>query len=137
MKNSSFHYGLDLTWLINDTKISIYWKVLIFKVIFSIFITFRWGSQPISHGCVFDDASFIYVFLLGSINEFDRVKSRSEQRFPDPGDPVCVVCGRYGEYICNEVRFVNCIFYFSNFCSHLLSAFSLLSQLLTNVFLCW
>jgi hypothetical protein len=38
----------------------------------------------------------------GSINEFDRVKSRSEQRFPDPGDPVCVVCGRYGEYICNE-----------------------------------
>uniref|UniRef100_A0A2N9GGG5 CCHC-type domain-containing protein n=1 Tax=Fagus sylvatica TaxID=28930 RepID=A0A2N9GGG5_FAGSY len=38
----------------------------------------------------------------GSINEFDRVKSRSEQRFPDPGEPVCVVCGRYGEYICNE-----------------------------------
>ncbi|KAM3687024.1 hypothetical protein ACB098_10G046200 [Castanea mollissima] len=38
----------------------------------------------------------------GSINEFDRVKSRSEQRFPEPGEPVCVVCGRYGEYICNE-----------------------------------
>lgn len=38
----------------------------------------------------------------GSINEFDHVKSRSEQRYPDPGEPVCVVCGRYGEYICNE-----------------------------------
>ncbi|XP_050263740.1 uncharacterized protein LOC126707994 [Quercus robur] len=38
----------------------------------------------------------------GSINEFDHIKNRSEQRFPDPGEPVCVVCGRYGEYICNE-----------------------------------
>lgn len=57
------------------------------------------------------------MLLLGSINEFDRVKSRSEQRFPEPGEPVCVVCGRYGEYICNEVRYVSCIFSFSNFCS--------------------
>ncbi|XP_071917913.1 uncharacterized protein [Coffea arabica] len=32
----------------------------------------------------------------------DRVKSRSEQRLPLPGEPVCVVCGKYGEYICNE-----------------------------------
>ena len=24
------------------------------------------------------------------------------QRWPDPGDPECVVCGRYGEYICDE-----------------------------------
>ncbi|XXG66459.1 hypothetical protein AAC387_Pa06g0027 [Persea americana] len=31
-----------------------------------------------------------------------RVKERSEQRFPVPGEPVCVVCGKYGEYICNE-----------------------------------
>ncbi|KAF3448351.1 hypothetical protein FNV43_RR09064 [Rhamnella rubrinervis] len=34
--------------------------------------------------------------------EFDGVKSRSEQRFPVPGEPVCVVCGKFGEYICNE-----------------------------------
>lgn len=34
--------------------------------------------------------------------EADRIKKRSEQRFPVPGEPVCVVCGKYGEYICNE-----------------------------------
>ncbi|GMI96195.1 hypothetical protein HRI_003288800 [Hibiscus trionum] len=38
----------------------------------------------------------------GDVNEVDRVKSRSEQRFPLPGEPVCVVCGRYGEYICDK-----------------------------------
>ncbi|XP_021738151.1 uncharacterized protein LOC110704641 isoform X2 [Chenopodium quinoa] len=32
----------------------------------------------------------------------DHTKSRSEQRFPLPGEPVCVICGRYGEYICDE-----------------------------------
>ncbi|KAF8412413.1 hypothetical protein HHK36_000377 [Tetracentron sinense] len=36
------------------------------------------------------------------VDEVDRVKNRSEQRFPVPGEPVCVVCGKYGEYICNE-----------------------------------
>ncbi|XP_031374501.1 uncharacterized protein LOC116189099 isoform X2 [Punica granatum] len=34
--------------------------------------------------------------------EQDRVKIRDEQRFPDPGEPVCVMCGKYGEYICDE-----------------------------------
>ncbi|KAL3743251.1 hypothetical protein ACJRO7_018540 [Eucalyptus globulus] len=29
-------------------------------------------------------------------------KIRSEQRFPLPGEPVCLVCGKYGEYICDE-----------------------------------
>ncbi|KAB1217024.1 putative ATP-dependent RNA helicase DDX59 [Morella rubra] len=42
------------------------------------------------------------TLLLGPTKESDQVKSRSEQRFPGPGEPVCVVCGRYGEYICNE-----------------------------------
>ncbi|GAB4834181.1 hypothetical protein Ancab_032446 [Ancistrocladus abbreviatus] len=37
-----------------------------------------------------------------NVNGVDHVKTRSEQRFPLPGEPVCVVCGRYGEYICNE-----------------------------------
>ncbi|XAR54959.1 RNA helicase [Bertholletia excelsa] len=32
----------------------------------------------------------------------DRVKNRSEQRFAVPGEPVCVVCGKYGEYVCDE-----------------------------------
>ncbi|PON40637.1 zinc finger protein [Parasponia andersonii] len=38
----------------------------------------------------------------GHEEELDRVKSRSEQRFPVPGEPVCVICGKFGEYICNE-----------------------------------
>ncbi|KAK6262911.1 hypothetical protein QUC31_008727 [Theobroma cacao] len=38
----------------------------------------------------------------GHVNEVDQVKSRSEQRFPLPGEPICVVCGRYGEYICDK-----------------------------------
>uniref|UniRef100_A0A803PPC5 CCHC-type domain-containing protein n=1 Tax=Cannabis sativa TaxID=3483 RepID=A0A803PPC5_CANSA len=38
----------------------------------------------------------------GYENELDRVKSRSEQRFPLAGEPVCVICGKFGEYICNE-----------------------------------
>ncbi|PIA50176.1 hypothetical protein AQUCO_01300725v1 [Aquilegia coerulea] len=29
------------------------------------------------------------------------VKRRSEQRFAVPGEPVCVICGKYGEYICD------------------------------------
>ncbi|KAL0395259.1 UNVERIFIED_CONTAM: hypothetical protein Slati_4492100 [Sesamum latifolium] len=37
-----------------------------------------------------------------STEEADRIKTRTEQRYPAPGDPVCVVCGKYGEYICNE-----------------------------------
>ncbi|OVA09807.1 zinc finger protein [Macleaya cordata] len=36
------------------------------------------------------------------LDEADRIKKRVEQRFPVPGEPACVVCGRYGEYICNE-----------------------------------
>ncbi|XP_059657529.1 uncharacterized protein LOC132304044 isoform X2 [Cornus florida] len=39
-----------------------------------------------------------------NMDEVDRVKKRSEQRFPVPGEPVCVVCGKYGEYICNETE---------------------------------
>lgn len=38
----------------------------------------------------------------GREDEPDQVKSRSKQRFPVPGEPVCVVCGKFGEYICNE-----------------------------------
>ncbi|OMO59651.1 Zinc finger, CCHC-type [Corchorus capsularis] len=38
----------------------------------------------------------------GHLNQVDQVKSRIEQRFPLPGEPVCVVCGRYGEYICDK-----------------------------------
>lgn len=37
-----------------------------------------------------------------NISEVESIKSRSEQRYPVAGEPVCVVCGKYGEYICNE-----------------------------------
>ncbi|CAK9173209.1 unnamed protein product [Ilex paraguariensis] len=40
----------------------------------------------------------------GFTSKADQVKTRSKQRFPIPGDPVCVVCGKYGEYICNETE---------------------------------
>ncbi|KAF5755270.1 putative RNA helicase transcription factor interactor and regulator CCHC(Zn) family [Helianthus annuus] len=38
----------------------------------------------------------------GNIDTTNLVKERSQQRFPVPGEPVCVVCGKYGEYICDE-----------------------------------
>ncbi|XP_018111830.1 probable ATP-dependent RNA helicase DDX59 isoform X2 [Xenopus laevis] len=35
--------------------------------------------------------------------EEEAVKSYSKsQRWPFPGDPLCVICGRYGEYICDQ-----------------------------------
>ncbi|KAD3641185.1 hypothetical protein E3N88_30409 [Mikania micrantha] len=46
---------------------------------------------------------FCYVLMcLGKIETTNLVKERSNQRFPVPGEPVCVVCGKYGEYICDE-----------------------------------
>ncbi|XWS58968.1 hypothetical protein CRYUN_Cryun08bG0079700 [Craigia yunnanensis] len=45
---------------------------------------------------------FYYVYCI-DVNEVDQVKSRSEQSFPLLGEPVCVVCGRYGEYICDKI----------------------------------
>ncbi|XP_005997780.1 probable ATP-dependent RNA helicase DDX59 [Latimeria chalumnae] len=39
----------------------------------------------------------------GDSFEDEPVKSFSKyQRWPGPGEPVCVVCGRFGEYICDE-----------------------------------
>ncbi|XP_036375832.1 probable ATP-dependent RNA helicase DDX59 [Megalops cyprinoides] len=35
--------------------------------------------------------------------EEEPVKAlKKSQRWPEPGEPVCVVCGRYGEYICDS-----------------------------------
>lgn len=35
--------------------------------------------------------------------EEEPVKSfKKSQRWPNPGEPVCVMCGRYGEYICDN-----------------------------------
>lgn len=43
------------------------------------------------------------ILILNDIDAADRVKNRSEQRFPVPGEPACILCGKYGEYICDEV----------------------------------
>ncbi|XP_057626856.1 probable ATP-dependent RNA helicase DDX59 [Chionomys nivalis] len=40
-----------------------------------------------------------------SVPSEEPVKSFSKsQRWPEPGEPVCVVCGRYGEYICDKTE---------------------------------
>ncbi|ETV95723.1 hypothetical protein H310_10797 [Aphanomyces invadans] len=40
---------------------------------------------------------------MSSTSELDGVVTVSEaQRFPLSGEPVCVLCGRYGEYICDK-----------------------------------
>ncbi|KAL0312894.1 UNVERIFIED_CONTAM: putative ATP-dependent RNA helicase DDX59 [Sesamum radiatum] len=45
-----------------------------------------------------------YFPITDSTDEADRIKMRTEQRYPAPGEPVCVVCRKYGEYICNETN---------------------------------
>ena len=49
----------------------------------------------ISHDDVIDNT------LEGEENDEDEVviSYSKQQRWPDPGEPVCVVCGRYGAYI--------------------------------------
>ncbi|KAH6822301.1 P-loop containing nucleoside triphosphate hydrolases superfamily protein [Perilla frutescens var. hirtella] len=43
-----------------------------------------------------------YFPVSASTEEADHIKTQCEQRYPAPGEPVCIVCGNYGEYICNE-----------------------------------
>lgn len=69
--------------------------------------------------------------LLGHNSEVEQVKNRREQRFPLPGEPVCQVCGLYGEYICNEVGH-SCIFsFFVNFIFIFFTAFYVFPHLVT------
>ncbi|XP_053369100.1 probable ATP-dependent RNA helicase DDX59 [Clarias gariepinus] len=38
-----------------------------------------------------------------TLDQEEPVKSfKKSQRWPNPGEPVCVMCGRYGEYICDS-----------------------------------
>jgi len=53
------------------------------------------SDQPASSGESDDDDD--------DEEEEEPVKSfRKSQRWPEPGEPVCVMCGRYGEYICDS-----------------------------------
>ncbi|XP_069087529.1 probable ATP-dependent RNA helicase DDX59 isoform X2 [Pleurodeles waltl] len=50
------------------------------------------------------DVSTAAVSQAGSFEE-EPVKSFSKsQRWPRPGEPVCALCGRYGEYICEQTE---------------------------------
>ncbi|GAV60453.1 LOW QUALITY PROTEIN: zf-HIT domain-containing protein [Cephalotus follicularis] len=60
---------------------------------FSFFIFLQQGNSS---------SALNLVEYESHIVEVGQVKSRRGQRFPVPGEPVCVICGRYGEYICNE-----------------------------------
>ncbi|KAF8036018.1 hypothetical protein BT93_C1901 [Corymbia citriodora subsp. variegata] len=45
------------------------------------------------------------VDVMNTDETSDAVKERSrDQRLAFPGDPKCVICGRYGEYICDETE---------------------------------
>lgn len=71
------------------------------------YFVFKLVDTPVFFFCILDCFfffSFGVLFLLGDKDELNGVKSRTVQRFPIPGEPVCVMCGKFGEYICDEVR---------------------------------
>ncbi|CAN6580898.1 unnamed protein product [Malus baccata var. baccata] len=59
--------------------------------------------------------NFEFVFRFGAVmkvrlqnvkkSRIFQILSRIEQCFPHPGEPVCVMCGKYGDYICDELCF--------------------------------
>lgn len=58
-----------------------------------------------------EDATILQSELLRNETEVSEEAQEDEepvkafkksQRWPDPGEPVCVMCGRYGEYICDN-----------------------------------
>ncbi|XP_029001618.1 probable ATP-dependent RNA helicase DDX59 [Betta splendens] len=69
------------------------------------------GSADVTEDSVLEDGC---KSASGSSDEEEEpVKSyRKNQRWPEPGEPVCVMCGRYGEYICdatdNDVCSLEC-----------------------------
>ncbi|CAH1412865.1 unnamed protein product [Lactuca virosa] len=91
--------GFHLPWL-KDTKLKKCWRV-------------RVRVRPLVEDWCWGDASSDFSEReetkdplpesVGNINSGnDVIKERRLQRFPIPGEPVCVVCGKYGEYICDE-----------------------------------
>ena len=42
--------------------------------------------------------------LTSDEEEGEVVEESKKQRWPEPGEPVCVVCGRYGAYICDRTE---------------------------------
>ncbi|KVH95540.1 uncharacterized protein LOC112528792 isoform X2 [Cynara cardunculus var. scolymus] len=60
------------------------------------------NQEPHISGLILDICDEKDPHNAGNMNTADHVKERSEQRFPVPGEPACVICGKYGEYICDE-----------------------------------
>ncbi|KAL0329562.1 UNVERIFIED_CONTAM: putative ATP-dependent RNA helicase DDX59 [Sesamum radiatum] len=63
-----------------------------------LLVLYAEAGKLVNESCFTDNYSCL------STEEADRIKTRTEQRYPAPGEPVCVVCGKYGEYICNETN---------------------------------
>ncbi|XP_035503050.2 probable ATP-dependent RNA helicase DDX59 isoform X1 [Scophthalmus maximus] len=62
-------------------------------------------SAGLTESSVRDDGLKSSTDELGQEKEEEEepVKSfKKSQRWPEPGEPVCVMCGRYGEYICDS-----------------------------------
>ncbi|KAM4548412.1 putative ATP-dependent RNA helicase DDX59 isoform 1-T1 [Odontesthes bonariensis] len=67
-------------------------------------------SAPLKDGDTHEDG---HMSSSDDGEEEEPVKSfKKSQRWPEPGEPVCVMCGRYGEYICdatdNDVCSLEC-----------------------------
>ncbi|XP_057518827.1 uncharacterized protein LOC130799669 [Amaranthus tricolor] len=65
------------------------------------------GLQLVDYGSDSDDGVSKSNELRGEpasdhMEQVENIKTRNEQRYPLPGEPICVICGRYGEYICDE-----------------------------------
>ncbi|XP_072245430.1 probable ATP-dependent RNA helicase DDX59 [Leuresthes tenuis] len=67
-------------------------------------------SAPLNEGDTCEDG---HMTSSDDEEEEEPVKSfKKSQRWPEPGEPACVMCGRYGEYICdatdNDVCSLEC-----------------------------
>ncbi|XP_051899318.1 probable ATP-dependent RNA helicase DDX59 [Pristis pectinata] len=62
---------------------------------------FKPGDDQQAHSCVAEGRG--EEPGAGEGGEEEPVKALSQsQRWPEPGEPACSMCGRYGEYICDE-----------------------------------
>ncbi|XP_075689508.1 putative ATP-dependent RNA helicase DDX59 [Rhinoderma darwinii] len=62
--------------------------------------------SPVPHPALLPASTALTSSLLSTPDAEDEpIKSYSKlQRWPLQGEPVCVVCGRYGEYICDQTE---------------------------------
>ena len=62
------------------------------------------GSSETVENIQFDSSNIHHEQQIQD-SDFDNVISYSKnQRWPMEGEPICVICGRYGEYICSQTE---------------------------------